>query len=929
MSLPPIRIGHPDEGALRELCGCCDGIAFGTPLATVNRPNLSAVLFRAGDHGRFKASMLANLSTAEHAALTALGTRDDDDFTIALIDAWASACDVLTFYQERFANEAYIGTALSRSSIGELARLTGYRLHPGAAAETELVLLMDNPPGAEPDVTELTVPVGTRVQSQPGPDEEAQVFETIEPLEARVAWNRLVPRQARRIMPADGDRQAWLRGAPALQPGDTLLFLGPDRWVERPDASEMDSLEWNVRRVVAVEPDAEAGRTLVTWDAALNSIGAAGSPGSTRLRLFHLRERASLFGHNAPSPKILSAEQLANFAGTFNTVVLNTVTIPVDWIFSLVSGTHVPLDAIYKGFVAGGWVVLMRGSGAQRPYRITAVRDDGRTQYAVSGRSTLLTFELTAPEQLNAIFVPEYRSVAVYGGSEELFVADTPLHDLVGGNSVELDRRVDGLPEERKLILRGPRAQARVQIPVLSIEAVDGALRGVTQGAVLTLMAAPQPLPATSDLLWTLRDADGFTGVAEAEPANLLAVPAAKNVEEIAEVAILNSVLATDTEHSTLMLDVALGAAFDRTRLAIHANVARAAHGEGATDILGSGDPATPFQKFPLKQAPVTHRLAASETGVASTLLVRVDGVEWQEVPDLYDRRPNARVYSTVLTDAGETIVTFGDGRSGARPPPGRDNIVADYSKGLGLAGNLRAGQLTMPIDRPLGLRETTNPRPATGGDDPEASDAARRNAPLHTLTLGRVVSLTDYRDFARAYPGIAKAEARWVWQGQTRRIVVTVAGPDGAEVAPGSTTHDHLLDAFRSFGDPLVDVDLLSYARASFRLGLRVAVDPAHDEDTVLAATDGAMRDAFSFAARDFAQPVALSEIAAVAHTVVGVRAVDVDLLARTTPPQIISKAHALLVSLPSRHGPGGALLPAEILTLAPGPLAALQVMP
>ena len=64
-------------------------------------------------------------------------------------------------------------------------------------------------------------------------------------------------------------------------------------------------------------------------------------------------------------------------------------------------------------------------------------------------------------------------------------------------------------------------------------------------------------------------------------------------------------------------------------------------------------------------------------------------------------------------------------------------------------AGNLRAGQLTLPLDRPLGLRETTNPLPATGGDDAEAAEDARRNAPIYTLTLGRVVSITDYRDFA------------------------------------------------------------------------------------------------------------------------------------------------------------------------------------
>src|SRR5690606_683609 len=146
----------------------------------------------------------------------------------------------------------------------------------------------------------------------------------------------------------------------------------------------------------------------------------------------------------------------------------------------------------------------------------------------------------------------------------------------------------------------------------------------------------------------------------------------------------------------------------------------------------------------------------------------------------------------------GETLVEFGDGVSGARPPAGRDNIVADHSRGLGSAGNLRAGQLGLPLDRPLGLKGTDNPLPATGGADPETATDARRNAPVHMLTLGRVVSLTDYRDFALGYPGIAKAEARWVWLGDGRRIVVTVAGEGGAAVEPGSAIHTNLLGAFR-----------------------------------------------------------------------------------------------------------------------------------
>ncbi|MEO0914479.1 MAG: hypothetical protein AAFY59_16095, partial [Pseudomonadota bacterium] len=95
MSDAPIRIGHADEGFTPDVCGCCDGTELATLRPTENRPNLSAIAFRAGDHGQFKASMLTRLASSAYPALRGLGTREDDDFSIALIDAWASACDVL------------------------------------------------------------------------------------------------------------------------------------------------------------------------------------------------------------------------------------------------------------------------------------------------------------------------------------------------------------------------------------------------------------------------------------------------------------------------------------------------------------------------------------------------------------------------------------------------------------------------------------------------------------------------------------------------------------------------------------------------------------------------------------------------------------------------------------------------------------------
>ena len=45
-----------------------------------------------------------------------LKTRDPNDFAIALLDAWATVADVLTFYHERIANEGYLRTATERRS---------------------------------------------------------------------------------------------------------------------------------------------------------------------------------------------------------------------------------------------------------------------------------------------------------------------------------------------------------------------------------------------------------------------------------------------------------------------------------------------------------------------------------------------------------------------------------------------------------------------------------------------------------------------------------------------------------------------------------------------------------------------------------------------------------------------------------------------
>lgn len=180
---------------MNETCGCCEGIRRLTPVPTANHPGLDRLSYRVGTHTTFLTTMLARLSSPDYPELASLAVRTDDDPTVALLDAWATIGDVLTFYQERIANEGYLRTATERRSVLELARLVGYTLRPGVAATVYLAYTLDRDP--QKDDTVVVIPVGSRVQSVPGPGEMPQTFETSEDLEARYSWSKLRPRLTR------------------------------------------------------------------------------------------------------------------------------------------------------------------------------------------------------------------------------------------------------------------------------------------------------------------------------------------------------------------------------------------------------------------------------------------------------------------------------------------------------------------------------------------------------------------------------------------------------------------------------------------------------------------------------------------------------------------------------------------------------------
>ena len=85
-----------------------------------------------GDFAAFRRSLL--LGIPGQPALAGWRARDRDDLGVMLLEFWAYVADIVAFYDEVFANEAYLRTALRPESVSRLIGLLGYQPRPATAA---------------------------------------------------------------------------------------------------------------------------------------------------------------------------------------------------------------------------------------------------------------------------------------------------------------------------------------------------------------------------------------------------------------------------------------------------------------------------------------------------------------------------------------------------------------------------------------------------------------------------------------------------------------------------------------------------------------------------------------------------------------------------------------------------------------------------
>jgi hypothetical protein len=881
-------------------CGCCAGTSVQTPMAETNRAGLSAIQYRTGTWATFKESMLARLSSSDYPALAGMKTRADDDFSIALLDASAIMLDILTFYQERLANESYLRTAGQLRSLVELSRLIGYQPAPGVSSAVYLAFTLKATPGQTPNpaTPAITIPQGTQSQSVPAQGQLPQVFETSADIQAKADWNALPVQASAPWVPQFGNLSVYLRGtATQLQPGDLVLIVGDER------LNATTSTLWDVRVVTTVQTDTQNNRTLVSWSDGLGH-GSSG-PAQGHVKFYAFRQRAALFGFNAVNPLMLAAKTRTALAGVLNVA-------ESEWNFANnnpAASSLVDLDAVYSKIASHGWLALIQpdGTASRSPaglvslYGVKSITTISRSAFGVSAKIS----RLGTDTNVNLFtYYENTRDTSVLTQSDELPIADQPLKYPLYGTFLDLKDFRPDLVGAKVVAVSGKRQKITVNDGITTLMFVpdDGSDNLVLNPSDSLTITDPLPLPFNPDGSipdWStdttqrnlaVEDASGRSGtvlstVASAPLPSLsnftLALSGSKD-PDIEEFALVSSVSTVSigikgASHTRIRLKSNLLNCYDRTVAVVNANVGLATNGQSVTEVVGNGAAAVPNQSFALKQKPLTFIQAPTPTGRQSTLQIRASSVAWTEVPSLYNHGPAEQIFSTLNQPEGATTVLFGDGVEGATLPTGQNNIQASYRIGSGASGNVAAGSISILVDRPLGVNGVSNPQDATGGQDPQSINDIRTNAPQTVLTLGRAVSITDYQDYASSFAGIAKAHALWIPSGPGRGVFLTIASVGGVALPPGNPTLNNLVSSLRNYGNPLVPITAQSFLETLFGLSADLKYDPAYDATAVKAQVSTALTQAYSFSARTFGQGISADEVAAFIQAVPGVLAVNV----------------------------------------------------
>jgi hypothetical protein len=643
----------------------------------------------------------------------------------------------------------------------------------------------------------------------------------------------------------------------ALTGGNQIKFKPGDRilvGVLRPSGGSLEPSQ-----ILIVDKTWESFGTLfVKTKGVITALsGSSGAPTSAKeMRAYKLGATFHHFGHNAttkqmtaytigtPVAKIAYSITNTTFARTLN----GTITVSADL---SIEATQMPLDGKADGVSAGGTLL------ADVAY--------GPTQNSSTKR--VIARQIRAVDQRSLIWGP-----------------------MSGDSTV--------LTLDQSLALTEPGEQLnQADIRAMTFHQVDGGM--------FTLTAALQPVPSLSgpalDFYGTGADAVALNR------RTLLLVGPGGDIGEANVLAVASgpgSTAAAPVFHCvTLDRNVAYGDYdHDQPVVTVYGNLVAASEGKTEDEVtLGGGDAREIFQTFALPKPPLTYLLDPEhEPPHKPELSIYVDGRLWRRVDVLFGSGPRDSVYIVREDDSGKSFVQFGDGKTGARLPSGRGNIVARFRTGSGSTGPLKKDTKPQPAARLPGLDKVYMPEPAVGGAAPEDEKNARAAAPTRMQALGRVVSLADLEAEAKAIAGVIKARAAWEMpENASPHVVVTVLTLS-RNPADENPVADSLRKIYLAHGPARYPITVVQGSESKLAIQAIVGCDPTYRQEDIRAgvlealgaASPGRERNhgLFSWQQRQLGQSAHGSQIVVAIQNVPGAAWAKISYLGLTAPPSVLA---------------------------------------
>jgi len=819
---------------------------FEFPKKIYNRAGLSHIDYRIGTYANFLEAMFRELNKNE--LLENWTHREPDDPGIALLEGVAVLGDILTFYQELYANEAYLRTAQWRESIADLVRLLGYQLSPGVGGKATFAFQVK---GDKP----IVVPPGFPLKSQLDGIEQSVDFETTTEFVAYPALSQFnlyrpynLPEITNETNSFSLETSILKENKIELNKKDRLLLVRDPKNSIAPH-----------QIVVIKEIKERFDRTEIQIEGSLQ-----GDFTSKDIYAYKLGRSFRHFGHNSP-PSFVTVQGA-------NTI---TKTVP----FSRKIGSPVQ-GAIEFSALPQSKQKGRSPSSPKREPRPEPTLSDEADVPELAVNSMPLDTEVDDLSVGSTLLIQLQLSSNIDGvGSEHFFertikkVYQTSLTwgaVTAGTTLVELNSEIG--------------SGNSINTDIRTIEFLE------VIGAKFLLQSAYQEVSTTSltKLLYfgnsqTYKQLDKRSlAFVKADGTNqFLTVSIDKIPIDDGDSLKLRPLFFTEFSQDFSIKDFPLLA---EPKVTVYGNLVEANQGKTEKEaVLGNGDSRQKFQTFKLPKSPLTyHNLPGETPPEVPELQIYVNDRLWKRVPTLFNHKPDEEIYIVREDSNGDSWVQFGDGKTGKQLPSGLKNVIAKYRTGIGAYGALKPDTKVQASGRLDKLDKIHLPGIVTGGAKPESGENAREAAPGKIQSLDRLVSLQDFESETLAIPGVSKALATWELVDNLPNVVITVLMETGRD-REFSEVAKILSHYNRCRGSQRFPIDVRKGDRNYVYIAANVAFNPTFRQELVSKAIHSALGitgeedGLFSLKNRRFGQKEYANRIAGTIQNVEGVLWVEV----------------------------------------------------